>query len=178
MDSARKLYERFRQLIHEFVKFGIVGIICVIITDGGTNGLQLTFHIGWLTANVIATIVATAVAFVASRYWTFRHRQRTSVRREGPLFFLFNGIALLIQLACLGFTTHLLGLSSKLPANVAILVGIALATSFRFWSYTKWVWIDSRQGPPVWHALEPVLAPASGARLPAAKPESHVEPRP
>jgi putative flippase GtrA len=171
LDSARRLYERFRQLIHEGAKFGVVGIIGVVITDGGTNLLRSSFHMGWLTANVIATIVATAFAYVASRYWTFRHRERTSVRREGALFFLLNGIGLVIQLACLGFTTHLLGYTGKVPANVAILVGIVLATIFRFWSYRKWVWTDKRPDTPLRHeALEPVLAPAGGRSAPDGIP--------
>ncbi len=163
MDSARRLYERFRQLIHEGAKFGIVGIVGVIITDGGTNLLRSTFHIGWLTANVIATIAATTFAYFASRYWTFRHRERSTMRRESVLFFFFNGVGLAIQLACLGFTVHVLGLSGKFPANVALIVGIILGTLFRFWSYRKWVWTDREQGPPVGHEeLEPVLAPVSG----------------
>jgi putative flippase GtrA len=162
VDSARRLYERFRQLIHEGAKFGVVGIIGVIITDGGTNVLRSSYHIGWLTANVLATVVATAFAYVASRYWTFRHRERTSVRREGVLFFVFNGIGLLIQLGCLGFTVHVLGYTGKFPANVAILIGIVLATFFRFWSYRKWVWAEKRQDAPVGHeTIEPVLAPAA-----------------
>ena len=164
MDSARRLYERFRQLIHEGAKFGIVGIIGLIITDGGTNLLKPTFHIGWLTANVIATIIATTFAYVASRYWTFRHRVRTSVRREGILFFFFNGVGLAIQLACLGFTVHVLGMPGKYPANVALFVGIVFGTLFRFWSYRKWVWASKPQGPPVGHeSLEPVLAPLRGS---------------
>ena len=164
MDSARRLYERFRQLIHEGAKFGIVGVIGLIITDGGTNLLKPTLHIGWLTANVIATIIATTFAYVASRYWTFRHRERTSVRREGFLFFFFNGVGLAIQLACLGFTVHVLGLPGKYPANVALFAGIVLGTIFRFWSYRRWVWADRRQLLPVGHeAIEPVLAPLSGS---------------
>jgi putative flippase GtrA len=164
VDSARRLYLRFRQLIHEGAKFGVVGIIGVIITDGGTNLIK-SHGVGWLTANVIATVVATSFAYVASRYWTFRHRERTSVRRESVLFFVLNGIGLVIQLACLGFTTHILGETGKLPANVAILGGIILATFFRFWSYRKWVWTEKPSAAPIGHeAIEPVLAPAaSGA---------------
>jgi len=101
VDSARRLYERFRQLIHEGAKFGVVGIIGVIITDGGTNLIKAHSSIGWVTANVLATVVATAFAYVMSRYWTFKHRERTSVRREGVMFFVLNGLGLLIQLACL-----------------------------------------------------------------------------
>ena len=168
MDSARRLYERFRQLIHEGAKFGIVGIIGVIITDGGTNLFRSNFHIGWLTANVFATVVATTFAYFASRYWTFRHRERTSVQREGVLFFLFNGIGLVIQLACLGFTVHVLNLPGKFPANVALIVGIILGTLFRFWSYRKWVWTNKPPVPPASHEeLEPVLAPVTSSSVPS-----------
>jgi len=164
--SARRLYERFRQLIHEGAKFGIVGIIGVIITDGGTNLLKSTTSISWLKANVVATIVATTFAYFASRYWTFRHRERTSVHREGVLFFFFNGVGLVIQLACLGFAVHVLGMPGQVPANVALIVGIILGTLFRFWSYRRWVWTDKQQGLPVGHEeLEPVLAPASGGAV-------------
>jgi len=173
VDSARRLYERFRQLIHEGAKFGIVGFIGFIITDGGTNLLKSTTSISWLKANVIATLVATMFTYVANRYWTFRHRQRTTVRREGFLFFLFNGVGLAIQLACLGFAVHVLGETGKFPANVALFAGIVLGTLFRFWSYRKWVWADKQQGPPAGHeAIEPVLAPTSGsptASSPAGK---------
>jgi putative flippase GtrA len=163
VDSARRLYERFRVLIHEGAKFGIVGIIGVIITDGGTNVLKSSLHIGWLTANVFATVIATTFAYFASRYWTFRHRERTSVRREGFLFFLLNGIGLVIQLACLGFTVHVLNQTGKFPANVALIVGIVLGTMFRFWSYRKWVWATKPKDAPIGHeAIEPVLAPVAG----------------
>src|SRR6185437_11593197 len=148
---------------HEGAKFGIVGIIGVIITDGGTNVLKSSLHVGWLTANVMATVIATTFAYFASRYWTFRHRERTSMRREGFLFFVMNGIGLLIQLACLGFTVHVLNQTGKVPANVALIVGIVLGTLFRFWSYRRWVWATKPQdGPigPIGHeAIEPVLAP-------------------
>lgn len=166
MDSARSLYERSKGLIHEGAKFGIVGIIGVIITDGGTNVLRSNLNIGWLTANVIATVIATTFAYVASRYWTFRHRERTSIRREGILFFVLNGIGLGIQLACLGFTVHVLGYSGKVPANIALIAGIVIGTLFRFWSYRKWVWADKPQGGPIAHeAIEPVLAPVAGSTV-------------
>jgi putative flippase GtrA len=91
------------------------------------------------------------------------------VRREGILFFLFNGVGLAIQLACLGITVHVLGLPGKVPANVGLAIGIVLGTVFRFWSYRKWVWADKHQGPPAGHeAIEPVLAPTSGSPTPSS----------
>lgn len=169
MDSARRLYERFRQLIHEGAKFGVVGFIGFIISDGGTNLLRSTFAMGWLTANVIATLVAMVFTYAANRYWTFQHRERTTVGREGFLFFILNGVGLAIQLACLGFTVHVLGETGKVPANVGLAIGIVLGTVFRFWSYRKWVWADKQQGLPAGHeTIEPVLTPASGAATPSS----------
>jgi putative flippase GtrA len=137
---ARRLYERFGQLIHEVAKFGVVGVIAFLVTEIGTNLLHFQADLGPLTSNVIATAVATCVSFAGNRYWTFRHRDRTGLGREYVLFFGFNGIGLLIQLACLGFVYYALGMTGKLEYNIALFIGIALGTLFRFWSYRAWVW--------------------------------------
>jgi putative flippase GtrA len=137
---TRKLYDRFRHLIHELAKFGVVGAIAFVVTDGGTNLLHVQEHVGPLTSNVAATAVATVVSFVGNRWWTFRHRERTSMRRETIMFFVLNGVGLVIQLACIGFTYYALGYTDHFSYNIALLFGIALGTLFRFWSYRKWVW--------------------------------------
>jgi putative flippase GtrA len=138
---VRGLYERFRQLIHEAAKFGAVGVVGVLITNVGYAVLHSTFGMGPVSATTIATIVATAVSYVANRYWSFRHRERTSVAREGTIFFVLNGVGLLIQDAVVAFNFYILGYGHNKAAEfIALNVGIALATLFRFWSYRKWVW--------------------------------------
>ncbi len=151
MKSVRVLYERFRLLIHEGARFGVVGGIGFIITDGGTNLLESSFHMGWLKANVIATVAAMIVTYLGSRYWTFRHRERSGMGRETVLFFVLNGIGLGIQLACLGIAKYAFGMTDKFSLNVALLLGICLGTLFRYWSYRKWVWMAPTSGP----ALDP-----------------------
>ena len=175
MNSVRGLYERFRQLIHEGAKFGVVGGIGFVVADGGTNLLQSTLHLGWLKSNVIATLAATIITYFGSRYWTFRHRERGGMGRETVLFFGLNGMGLGIQLACLGFTNYALGLTDKFASNVALFLGICLGTLFRFWSYRKWVWIAAPAGP----ALDPAefaaveLSPMQpGATAPRSAPGS------
>ena len=145
---ARLIYGKSRQLVHELAKFGIVGGIAVLIADIGTNVLHFQAGVGPLVSNVIATAVATAVSYVGNRYWTFRHRQRTSVSREGIVFFVLNGVGLAIQLACLGFGTYVLGLHDKLSYNIFLITGIGLATAFRYWAYKKWVWRARQPAPP------------------------------
>lgn len=140
---VRRLYERFQQLIHEGAKFGVIGAVGFVVTDGGTNLLHFQAGLGPNTANVLATIVATFVTYAGNRYWTFRNREGSTMVREYVVFFVLNGIGLAIQLACISFTYYLLGLHDKLAYNIALIVGIALGTLFRFWSYRKWVWFES-----------------------------------
>jgi len=84
--------------------------------------------------------VAIGVAFVGSRWFTWRHRPRTHVGREYTLFMLFSVLAAGIQLACLLVARHALGLTSPLADNIsANVVGMALATLFRFWTFRTFV---------------------------------------
>jgi putative flippase GtrA len=145
---GRLLYGKSRQLIYELAKFGIVGGLAVLVAAIGTNVLHFQAGVGPLISNVIATVAATAVSYVGNRYWTFRHRQRTDVSREGILFFVLNGIGLAVQLACLGFSTYVLGLHDRLSYNISLVIGIGLATLFRYWAYKKWVWRAQPPTPP------------------------------
>jgi putative flippase GtrA len=127
----------------------VVGGLGVVVTDGGTNLLREAAGLGWRPASVIATVAAIAVTFVGSQYWTFRHRQRTSLPRETLLFLGLAGVGLLIQLGCLRFTVHVLGESGRLAANLGLGTGIVLATVFRFFAYRRWVWRAAEGGTVV-----------------------------
>jgi putative flippase GtrA len=136
----RALYMRFRQLIHEFAKFGIIGVIGLIITNVGYVLLH-SHGVGPVTSTTVATIVATIVAYIGNRYWSFRHRERTSVPREGLIFFVLNGIGLLIQDAVVAVNSYVFHLEHhKVAEFLALNIGIGLATIFRVWSYRKFVW--------------------------------------
>jgi putative flippase GtrA len=173
VNSFLELYGRFRSLIHEGAKFGVVGGIGFVITDGGTNLLQAPLD-GWLKANAVATLVAMVFTYFGSRYWTFRHRQRSGMGRETVLFVVFNGLGLGIQLACIGFTNYALGLTDPIASNIALFLGIVLGTLFRFWSYRRWVWI----APATDVALDPVeLAARELAQKQSGTDESRITPR-
>jgi putative flippase GtrA len=134
-------YQRFRKVIHEGAKFGIVGLIGIGVTNIVFGPLHNDLHLGVLTSVTIATVVATVVTFVGNRYWSFRHREGAGTGREGLTFFILNGIGLLIQYAVLGLGDYGLGLTTKLENYIALNLGIAVGTLFRFWSYRKWVWV-------------------------------------
>jgi putative flippase GtrA len=168
---VRGLYERFQRLIHEAAKFGVVGAIAFLVTTVGTNLLHFQVGLGPNTSNVIATIVATFVSYAGNRYWTFRHREGSTMTREYMVFFVLNGIGLAIQLACISFTYYLLGLHGKLSYNIALLIGIGLGTLFRFWSYRRWVWVEppAAGAPAVADGRQQASAGTPMATYPAAE---------
>ena len=82
VDLLRDLYARFRVLIHEVAKFGVVGIIAFFITIGGSNVLHYGVGLGPLPSVAIATVVATVFAFLGNKLWAFRHRNGSHWGRD------------------------------------------------------------------------------------------------
>ena len=151
----RDLYTRFRVLIHETAKFGIVGILAFGITIVGANVLRSGVGLGPLTSAAIATIVATVFSFVGNKYWTFKHRKGNGLGRETVLFFVFNGIGLLIQLAFVALVHYGLGKTSTFWYNVGNISGVVVATIFRLYTYRRWVFRPAGTEGPAAEQLEP-----------------------
>ena len=158
MGLIRDLYVRFRVLIHEITKFGIVGFLAFLITILGANILRSGAGLGPLTSAAIATIVATVFSFVGNKYWTFKHRKGNGLGRESLLFFFFNGIGLLIQLAFVAAVHYGLGLTSTFWYNVGNITGIIVATIFRLYTYRRWVFPHADAGSSTPEQLEPEIS--------------------
>jgi hypothetical protein len=77
-----------------------------------------------------------------NRHWTFRHRARTGLRREYTLFFLLNGVGLLIANACILFVEQVMHKTGPLWFNIAQVAGLALGMVFRFTTYKRWVFVS------------------------------------
>jgi putative flippase GtrA len=151
----RDRYTRFRVRIHEAAKFSLVGFTATLITLGGANALHLGAGWGPLWSVTVATIVATVLSFTGNKLWAFRHRQGSHLRRESALFFLFNGIGLIIQLAFVAAARYGLGLTDTLSYNLANLVGVLAGTVFRLYSYRRWVFTALAVEPDPAGRLEP-----------------------
>lgn len=144
MTAVGALLGRFEHLIRELGKFGIVGVVSYAV-DLSVFNIALTGGVEPLTAKTISTVIAATVAFLGNRFWTWRHRERSGLGREYALYFIFNVVGLGIGLACLAISHYGLGggwpvfrtrLADNISANV---VGMALGTLFRFWSYRRFV---------------------------------------
>jgi putative flippase GtrA len=138
------LYYQLDHLVRELMKFGVVGAFAYVIDVGSFNLLRYAgpglLEDKPLTAKTISVVLAATFAYFGNRHWTFRHRDRSGLRREYPLFFLLNAVGLAIALTCLFISHYMLGFQSALADNISANgVGLALGTTFRFWSYRKWV---------------------------------------
>jgi putative flippase GtrA len=145
MPSARPLTERLRHLAPEALAFGVIGAANTLLYMAITWAL---LPIGAVKASVVATVVTTTLAYLANRYWTYRNHTRSALRREYTLFFGFNLVGMVIQSGSVAIGKYGFGLTEK---NDAILfmgvtvLGIGIATIFRFWAYRTFVFLK----PPV-----------------------------
>jgi putative flippase GtrA len=153
------------KIAREFGKFGVVGVLAFVVDVGGFNLLRFAGGEGplfdWpLAAKVLSAAAATVVSWVGNRLWTFRQHRRPAVRRE---FLLFVGVCVLgtlLALACLALSHYVLGLQSALADNMsANVIGLGLATMFRFWAYRSLVFNHDRAARPA-HRDTPDAVPA------------------
>jgi putative flippase GtrA len=141
MSALAGLYDRWRHLVHELAKFGIVGAINTVLDFGLANLLVFGLHWSPLVGKAGSVAVAATSSYFMNRHWTFRHRARTGLGREYGLFFLLNGVGLLIAEACIWTVHNGMHKSGPIWFNLAQLAGLVLGMAFRFTTYKRWVFL-------------------------------------
>ncbi len=127
-------------LYRELIKFGVVGAVAFVVDMGTFNLLRSTVLPHKVTtATIISAAIATLVAWIGNRWWTFRHRANRPVAHEVGLFFGTNAVAMLIQVGVVAFSHYVVQLQTITFDNAAKVVGIGLGTLFRFWAYRTFV---------------------------------------
>jgi putative flippase GtrA len=154
--------ERHRKLVRELVTFGAVGAINTLF---GQIIFNVLLGLGALTASTISTIIATGLSYVLNRHVTYRHRPRTSLRRELPLFVGFNLIALGLQLGILAVARTIFDLqnSDRLELNIARFGGVAVGTVFLLLTYRTFVFKAEKTAP----AAQPSVVDTVAALVPS-----------
>lgn len=128
---------------HEIAKFGVIGALSFVIDLGGMNLLTHTLLEDKVTtARLLSGVAATLFAWFGNRSWTFAHRRSRPVHHEVTLFFVVNGLALVISTLCLVVSHYGLDFTSRLADNIATVIGIGLGTIFRFWTYRRFVFAN------------------------------------
>ena len=142
MTTVHDVTPRHR-LITELGKFGAVGAVNYVLDLLIFNLLLFTiFEQLPIAAKAGSAIVATTSSYFMNRHWTWRDRAHTGTGRELTVFLAMSAIALTITEACLLLSHYGLGLTSRLDDNIsANVIGLVLATMWRFWSFRKWVFL-------------------------------------
>lgn len=134
----------------ELAKFGAVGGVAFVID----KGLFWLFIHGPMTnsevkAQAISAAIATVFAWVANRYWTFRHRRQANAARELVMFAAINLVGLGIAAGFVWFAKYPLDITDKSSLFIAGIAGTVLATAVRFLAYRFWVFnveLDAEPG--------------------------------
>src|SRR5579863_2511362 len=174
MPLLASLHRRFKELIPELAKFGVVGLIGSIVDLGGADYLHVHMGIGPMVSKGLSITAATIVTYLGSRFWTFRHRVNQALLREGMLFLVLNVVGLAIAEAVIAFTTYGLDMKSELAYNGASVAGTGLGTIFRYFSYKKWVFLPGTAVAAGEAAMSGHVAPGAGV-LPAGPPWEELE---
>jgi putative flippase GtrA len=179
VDSPRSgLFDRIRGVVdifwREVAKFGVIGAVGFIIDFGGFTLLFYGPLAGHLTtAKIISGVAATTFAWVGNRMWTFRHRRNRPAHHEALLFFAVNGVGLVISTVWLNFSHDVLGYTSRSAVSLNTIIGIGLATIFRFWAYRQFVFAGEHVGDP-----EDVVVPVAGPVVESAPVDGRDVPTP
>ncbi len=142
MSLMVSMYRRWRYLVHELTKFGLVGAFNTVLDFGVANALHVGLHTNQYVAKTVSVVIAATSAYFMNRYWTFRDRARTGLAREYTLFFLLNAIGLVIALACIWVVQVPLGKEGVLWFNIAQVCGLVVGMLFRFTTYKRWVFMS------------------------------------
>ena len=146
------LRSRIQGLVPYAVKFGMVGLVCYGIDVAIFNLLRSGllgehFFSGPIGAKIVSSILSTIAAWVANRLWTFRERRRRDLGVEFAEFAVVALVGMGIGVACLAVSHYLLGFQSILADNISgNVIGLVLATAFRFLAYRYWVFGTTRSG--------------------------------
>lgn len=135
----------------ELSAFGVVGGACFAIDLALFQALYAHVGLGAVTSKLLSTVVSMTAAYFAHRHWSFAHRARTGLKREYTLFFVVNGLTLLLSLAIVAAVRYPLGQDGALALQIANVVSTAIGTLIRFACYRAWVFVSANAPAAVAH---------------------------
>jgi putative flippase GtrA len=147
------LIDRVREVLppkyRELAKFLVVGGSAWVVDSGLFLVLSHTIlNDRVITSKIISILVSTIFSYILNREWSFNNRGGRERSHEAMLFFVVNGIGLLLNLVPLWIAHYLLGFNQDNFAQVTVsisdfvsgsIIGTALGMAFRFWAYRRFV---------------------------------------
>lgn len=131
-----------QRLSGQALRFLLVGGAATVVDVGLFNVLHYAVGVGPLSAKVLSTLVAGVAAFLGNRQWSFGDQQAARLGRQAWAFVAVSAVALGLGLVPLAITRYAFGLTGAVAINVsANVVGLAVATVFRFYGCRRWVFL-------------------------------------
>ncbi|RIY19898.1 sugar translocase [Bifidobacteriaceae bacterium NR026] len=152
------LIESMKKLIEQVVKFGIVGIIALII-DVVLLNLLLLVHLNNVVAGTISFIISLIFNYIASMKYVFKHREDMARWIELLIFVISAVIGLLINdaiiwLSTLGMVEALRGTAIyMLRTNIGKLIATVVVAVWNF-VIRKWLLDDTKSQKPDYDAAK------------------------
>jgi putative flippase GtrA len=134
-----RLRSTWRLLLKEISGFGVVGAVCFAADLGLFQLLYAHLGVGAVTAKVASTLVATTMAYLGHRFWSFSHRVHQRPARQYAVFALINGFTLLFGAVVVAVVRYPLHHEGVLLIQIANLGSIAVGTVVRYFGYRQWV---------------------------------------
>lgn len=132
-----------KKLIEQVVKFGVVGIIALII-DVALLNLLLVLHVNNVVAGTISFMISLVFNYVASMKYVFKHREDMAHWMELLIFIISAVIGLLLNdliiwMSTLGLAQTLRGTSIYLiRTNIGKLIATVVVAIWNF-VIRKWL---------------------------------------
>lgn len=114
-----------KKLIHQFMKFGVVGVIAFFIDYGLLFVLTEFGGINYLVSATISFTVSVIFNYIASMRYVFTHKEDMSRRKEFVIFVVLSAIGLVINNVCMWAGVEIFGIHymiTKIGATAIVMV--------------------------------------------------------
>ena len=107
------------QLVRQFMKFGVVGVIAFVIDYGLMVALTELAGVNYLVSATISFTVSVIFNYLASMRYVFTHKEGLSRRREFVIFVVLSVIGLGLNDLLMWVGSSLMGISYLIVKIVA-----------------------------------------------------------
>ena len=145
---SSKTYERMarHQIVHQFVKYAMVGVLNVCVHLSIFNVLVLV-GLHTLLANAVAFFIASINSFYWNKRWAFRDVRRDAVVRQYFVFLFFTVVGLGLHTGSFWLLLKPLHPHGTLGKNVALLLALPVSVIWNFTCYKFWTFSPRPSGP-------------------------------
>jgi putative flippase GtrA len=142
---SSKTYERVtrHQVVHQFVKYAMVGVLNVCVHVGIFNILVFA-GLAALVANAIAFFFASINSFFWNKRWAFRDERREAMVRQYLVFLFFTVVGLGLHTGAFSLLLIPLDQYGTLGKNAALLLALPVSVIWNFTCYKLWTFSPGR----------------------------------